>query len=260
MPKLDLQTLIRNNQPIYVRNRTGEYLDKQGPYVLEIREAGKQAYSIVIPATKYPFHLSAHVPAKLLSDSTEFYGALSKKILVLVDPDEAELALSDPIAQQVVDNAMRKFQPTKRVSAPPPELVTANNRNEGKNLTPPGADTGISGMPKNDMPLKVAESPDAQGATSEVSASVVQVVMDLNSDPDLREEKFLELAAMEGLTDDDFGYLLGNCQKFPKITQWARKELADLVGEDAVEDLEVEQAADRESGEAPRRRRKRRKK
>lgn len=254
----ELQQLIRENKPIYVRNRAGEYTGTKTPYILEIREAGKQAATVVIPATKYPFHLSAHVPAKLLADSTEFYSALSKRILILLDPAEAEREMEDPIAQKVVDAALRKFQPTRRTSKPPPELVTASNRREG--MRPPGADTGTSELPQGSpTPLKVAKNADAEGVNPDVNPTVIQIVMDLDRDSSLKEEKWLELAGMEDLTEDDYGYLLGNCQKFPKIVQLARTELAKLVGDEDAEEIEQEQAVAAETEQQPRRRRRKRK-
>lgn len=257
MAYIDLQELIQKGEPVYVRNKTGDFLNKAGPYILEIREAGKQAASVPIPATRFPFHLSAHVPAKLLGDSTEFYNALSRGILELVDPDVARREMSDPVAQKVVDQAMRKFQPTRRENRPPPELVTANNRRD-KEAAPPGADKGISGLPDGSKtPMKVAAPGDTEIEDADVNPTVLQIVMDLNSDMSLQEEKYLELVGMEDLTATDLGHLLANCKKATKIVQWARAELAGLVGEDEAAEVEAAQEveAELEDGPPPPRRR-----
>ena len=254
MAKLDVQELVRNNQPIYVYNRTGKYLEKQGPYVLEIRDGNRRAAQVIIPATKYPFLVSGHVPAKLLAESTEFYAALSKGILELADPDAARKIMESSIAQQVQEQALRRFQPVRRESKAPPEL-TPSNRTD---LRPSGADKGISGLPETSTPLVVAGARGEDGKDDElvedVNATVLQIVMDLNSDSALYEEKFLELAGMEGLTDLDYGYLLSNCKKFPKILQLAKAELANLVGDDGLAEIEAEQELD-DGNEKPTRRR-----
>lgn len=234
-----VQDLVKANKPIYVYNRTGEFQGKQGIYVLEIKESGKRAAQIPIPATRYPFLLSGHVPPRLLAESTEFYQALSRGILVLVDPQEAQKILEDPIAQQSVQNAMRKLQPTKRKQRTPPELMTSHNRDD---LVPPGADRGISGLPQaSPTPLQHATAQTDAG----VNPTIKQIVMDLETDPSLQKEKLLDLAGMEGLTEDDLGYLIGHCQDFSKILQWARTELASMIGEEEAADVEAEQQVER---------------
>jgi len=259
MNGLDLQELIRQNKPIYVMNKTGRYLNEPGPYVLEIKDSGnKRAAQVIIPATKYPFLVSAHVPAKLLADSTEFYSALSKGILELVDPDKAREVMQSPVAQKVQENALRKFQPVKRDNRNiPPELLGTGDRPDHR---PPGADRGISGLPQEQsMPLVVAETKGEEAdPDSDVSPRILQLVMDLQSDKDLYEEKFLDLDGMENLTALDYGYLLSNCRDFPKIVQLAKTALSDLVGEDGVEEIEAEQEIE-EAAPKSRKRRKRRK-
>jgi len=227
----DLQELIANGDPIYVLNRTGRYLEKQGPYILEFKEGGKRAHTVIVPATKFPFLLSGHVPPNLLAQSTELYAAFTKGILELMEPDAAQAEMEDPVAQKVVANAMRKFQPTTRKAKAPPELIGTDDRT---NRIPPGADKGISGIPETRSQLRVAES------ESGVNPTVEQIVMDLKSDPTLREEKYLELAGMEGLTQDDYGHVMVNLKKHKQILQWARTSLADMIGEDGVAAVEAD--------------------
>lgn len=231
----DLQEMIANGEPVYVLNRTGKYLEKQGPYILEFKEGGKRAHTVIVPATRFPFLLSGHVPPKLLAQSTELYAAFTKGILELMNPKDAKEEMEDPIAQKVVANAMRKFQPTTRTAKPPPELIGTDDQTS---RIPPGADKGISGIPEARTQLRVADS------ESGVNPTVEQIIMDLKSDPTLREEKYLELAGMEGLTQDDFGFILTRCKKFKKIQQWSRGELADLVGEKGVAEVAAEHALD----------------
>ncbi len=226
MPDLNVQDLVQDNQPIYVYNRTGQYLPQQGTYVLEIKDGNDRPVSVVIPATKYPFLLSAHVPAKLLADSPTFYSVLANGVLELVDPEEAQTIMRSPMAQQVQEQAMRKFQPVRRSAKKPGDLMQTK-RHGPENVRQP-----------NNTPLVVAAETRGEDAAQQgVNASVLQIAMDLQSDPSLHEEKFLELAGMEDLQDLDFGYLLQHCKDFPKILQFARKELASLVDdeEDAKE-------------------------
>jgi len=252
MSNLDVQELVRNNQPIYVKNCTGRYLESQGPYVLEIRDGNKRVAQIIIPATKYPFLVSGHVPAKLLAESTEFYAALSKGILELVDPDEARSIMSSTVAQQVQEQALRKFQPVRREARAPMEL-TPTAPVDHSNRRPPGADMGISTVPDSQVPLVVAGTAEGDKATERINPSVIQIVMDLQSDSSLYEEKFLDLAGMEGLTDLDLGYLLSNCKNYPKILQFAKSELASKVGNADEDDSEEEETT--EAPASPRKRR-----
>ena len=225
---LSVQDLVRANEPIYVLNRTGKYLPKQGTHVLVVKDQNNNPFSVQIPATKYPFLVSAYIPAKLLAESAEFYSAIAKGVLELVDPDDARAIMENPMAQQVQEQALKKFQPIVRhETAKPPELVHT------KSYGPDVANQQVSAP--NRAPLQVsAETRGDDLAQQGVDATVLQITMDLKSDPSLYEEKFLELAGIEGLTDLDFGYLLQHCKDFPKILQFARSELASLVeGEDA---------------------------
>ncbi|KKN41378.1 hypothetical protein LCGC14_0723990 [marine sediment metagenome] len=259
---LDIQELVRANKPIYVYNRASKYLNSASPYVLEMRDGNKRIAKVIIPATKYPFLLSGHVPAKLLAESTEFYAAVSKGILELVDPDKAKKIMENPTAQKVQEHALKKFQPVRRTANVPPEIMTNKNREDYR---PAGADKGISGLPEqsrqSSTPLVVAET-RGEGASGpgDVNASVLQIVMDLKSDKNLYEEKWLELDGMENLTDLDYGYLLNNCKEFPKILQLARTELANLVGDDTAAELEEEREIEEAAPTGKRRGRKRRKK
>lgn len=225
---IDLQELVQNNQPIYVMNQTGQFLEKPSTYVLEIKANNKRAFTVPIPATKFPFLLSAHVPPILLKDSTEFYEALTKGILRLISPDEAKKRLADPMAQQVVDAAMRRFQPTKRQTRKPPELKMANTPGVTESRVPPGANVGLSAgestvEPGPNLDLKLA-------STGDVNPSVIQICMDLASDKGLRDEKLMQLAGMPNLTEKDLGYVVSNCKEHAKVVQWARSELANLSG------------------------------
>lgn len=250
---LDLQELIRNNEPIYVMNRTGEFLKKQGPFILEIKDGNARAATVVIPATKFPFLISGHVPSKLLGESTEFYAALSKGILELVDPDEARETMKSDVAQKVQEAALRRFQPRRRVDKKPPEITTTPT-----DRRPPGSNPGISQVPENevnppDPMLKVADA--KSDATSDINPTVEVIVNDLKADADLYEEKYLELAGMEGLTENDYGYLMAECKQFAKIKQLARTELAKLAGEEAVDEAELEEEIEEVTPKQKRRRR-----
>jgi hypothetical protein len=228
---LNLRDLIRDNKPIYVKNCTGKFLEKQADHILEIRHEGKKSQQVIIPATKFPFHLSARVPATALASCSELFDAINRGILELVDPDDAKNIMKDPLAQKAEAHALRRFQPVKRESVVPPELKKFGH-------TPEGVDKGISEVPPDDVsfPLRVADTEE-----DDVKPAVVQILKDIKTDPALRDEKYLELVALPDLTEDDYGYVLVNCD-VAKIKQWARDEMVKLVGEDRVDELEAEQA------------------
>lgn len=231
----NLEELIRNNQPIYVYNRTGRFVTKQGVYVLEVRHEGKRTHQVHIPPTKYPFHLSAMVPADLLAKSTELFDAISKGVLELADPADARKVLEDPIAKKAQEHAMRQFQPTRRSEATAPQLVRYDknpDRSDGKPNTSVIDDASDT---KNVNPeLRLADA-----VADDVNVNVQAIVDAINSAPELKEEKYLELVALSDLKENDYGYVLANID-YSRIKQWARSELAAMVGEERAAEIEAD--------------------
>jgi hypothetical protein len=226
---------MKDDQPIYVINRTGKYIkDKQGrphttEYVLELHKANGRSSRIVIPATKFPYLLSNVVPASMLRESPEFLTLVERGILELVPADRARELLSDPMARQAMDHAMRRLQPTVHQPIVPKDIAKLQKRQE-EDLE----DEDIDQKRPQDPILQLAPADDDD---ADVSIAIKSIVTDLDNDPSLKDEKLLELYNMDGLTDDDLGFLMANCRA-GNIKRWARDELAKRVGEESANELE----------------------
>lgn len=234
----NLEELIRTNQPIYVYNRTGKFVTKQGVYVLEVRHGGKRTHQVHIPPTKYPFHLSAAVPADLLAHSTELFEAISKGVLELADPAVAKKVMEDPVAKKAQEHAMRQFQPVRRNDAQAPTVAYAKDMDKDRPHNKP--DAPIINATDEDTGNVNPELKMADAIEDDVNPDVHMIVEAINSDPKLKDEKFLELVALSELTEADYGFVLANVEP-QRIRQWARSELAKMVGEERAAEIEAEQ-------------------
>jgi len=83
---MDLDDLIRDNKPIYVRNRT----KPKGSIALTIFGENSRPIPLEIPNTWIPICVSATIPLKFLANSTDFRRMLDKGLIELVDPKTAK--------------------------------------------------------------------------------------------------------------------------------------------------------------------------
>lgn len=250
----ELQQLIKENKPIYVRNRTGTILGEPHPYHLEIRGDNNDKYSIVVPAVRYPF-LIANVPGELLARSIDLLKALQKKALELVDPDKAKKELMDPLAQATIDQALSRFgrdyaapraQPTfsTRTAQPGHSVAMQPRTATDRNVLQP---EGVTDGPQQPQPLTTADQ--------DIRPNIIQLCMDLARNPDLRDDVFLELNGKEpeSFNQEELGYIINKCREHSKITQWAKKLLAERYDDDGVE-AELSEPSDKQKGQRSSRR------
>jgi hypothetical protein len=251
---VNLQELLEQNAPIYVYNRAGRKIGKDAsPYVLEVKDTNGRSFSVTIPAeaSKYPFLVSNRIPHKILLESMEFRSATRRGgPLELVAPEKAKKAMQDPMAQKVIDAALKRQE--GRFSVQAPNIgVREGQRSQVSGPTPPPQ------MHSAEAQMQAAKA-EMQVAKQDVSNKVKQLVMDLNRSPDLKDDILMQLAGMDedAITEYDIGYILNQCNsaKYPRIASWAKNELAKRVGQDAgyieesddPDDTEVVETADEE--------------
>ena len=260
----DIQELLQDEKvPIYVRNHAGRFIQDQkgrptnSTFVLQIETESGKSKPVSIPATKYPYCLSNHVPRKLLADSYAFFDAVQRGILELVDPDQAKRELASPQAQRAQAAAMAALQPRTRRASPMPHVDPGND-----SRMPPGAPVGISagktmtgeGLGDGSEMLKMADADDG------VNPTIKQIVADLHADPDLADELLDRLVGLSYLTAADLGYIMSNCKDFRRVISWAKSELAAMSGEEGEDYDESDQDESDQAEAAPRKKRRKRKK
>ena len=233
---INLTQLIEEGQPIYVYNRTGNILEQQSPFILEIKDNNGKAWPVPIPATKYPFLISGHVPPSVLAESMEIRNAIRKGILELVDPEEGDRIMQDPSVQKAMAATMRRFQPTTRRNTQP----SKDEDSYAERYLPPNVDVSASydarseeviNKLKQDAPLKVADTSNREAAVTENDTEVLpkisQIVWDANRLPDNAEDAIVELSSLE-LTSNDFGYIIKEAE-VSTLKSWAKAELAKIA-------------------------------
>lgn len=227
---LDLQNLIAEGKPIYVRNKVGNILREPSPYHLEIRGEGGDKISVIIPAVRYPY-LIANVPRELLAKSVDFSKALQTGALVLVDPDKARKEMEDPLAQATIDQALTRFG--RDYSAPRAQTALSARAAQ------PGQAAAMQPRTASDHTADTAQPTDTKmlAKDQDINSRIIQLCMDLESDPELRDDIFLEFNGMEpdSFSAEDLGHIITKCHAHTKITQWAKKLLADMHDVDSAE-------------------------
>lgn len=228
--QINVHDLVQQNQPIYVYNNTGEFMEDNKPstHILTIKYGDGRIQAVTVPkeAAKYPFLLSAVVPPKALAESSDFNNACFRRVLIIADPDAARKVMEQPLPQEVMERAVARFQPQVRVARPMPDVIAGNAP------TQPAPDAN-GPLTLDQIPLHKAASPDT------VDPTVRQIVMDVKSDPSIARDKMLALEGLQ-LSKADYGYVMTECHDISVLVNWARTGLAELVGEDAVVQIEAD--------------------
>jgi len=236
---LDINRLIEEGKPVFVYNRTNRILDHYSPFVLILKDAHGKPFPVPIPATKFPFLLSGTVPPDILANSMELHDAIRKGILELVDPEEGERIMNDPMAQKAMERAMRRFQSRRKPDGN--DNDTSSKRSEyAERYIPPYVETStdfsqsdeinaVLGEKAKEAPLKVAGSktPETLSTEAEIRPKISQIIWDVNKDPDLAGDAIVDLAAMD-LTVDDLGYIINEAE-VKSVVSWAKAELAKIT-------------------------------
>jgi len=200
MNKPNLNQLLKDEAPIYICNNT----NPRGNIVLTfLVSGGRQSKTLIVPPSRFPVAVHDQVPHSVLKDSLEFREYLTKKILVLVDEEQALRELAHPDAKAEIALATRsKFAMD--------EAAEDDVNDEGS------ADSGITDdvSRKINPKLTINIYPRVMGIVSELNigdTGVTDAMTELNS-----------LAAM--LEKKDYDYIIAKCDK-KRIADWAKRQV-----------------------------------
>ena len=184
---------------------------------------------MIIPV-RFPFLIS-NISPELLSKSVDFAKALQTGALVLMDPEEARKELEDPLAQKAIDKALERFG---RNYVPP--------RAQPVNLTTRAVKQGqpVAVQPRHaadrEALARDGQLTDAEVLSEEndIDRSIIQLCLDLEANPDLRDDVFLELHGrdQDSYSREELGYIIRKCTTHSKIVQWAKNLLSEQYDDD----------------------------
>jgi len=217
----NIQQMLDDGQRIFVRNRTGRFQDKQGVWILQVRDRDGNGRPIEIPATRFPFELTGRMPHSALAECQDLYDALDRRCLELVDEETAlaELNADGGLGHQVINQNVRRFQPTRRKIA--------------------NVQDAANGVEQEPDPNEFADSEEEEIVQMldkdelDINPKIRQICEDIAQDEEVWEEKWIELRGMEPeeISDDDLGYLMTQVGN-KRILEWAKSELASRQDEE----------------------------
>jgi hypothetical protein len=97
--RLTIESLVRDGKNVYVKNNTRP----KGHIVIQMVLPNGSTHPIVIPRTHLPICLNDFVSSDVIMQSHDLRQYLSKQVIVLVEPEVAEAALSDPEAKEELE-------------------------------------------------------------------------------------------------------------------------------------------------------------
>jgi hypothetical protein len=205
-----LDDLISDKKPIYVRNKT----KPRGRVDITFADPGtRRVISVTVPRTLLPICISEEVPSEAIANSTDFRRFLGKRILELVDPEDAEELLSSSDAQE----ELRALKESEFSTDAPvtkdqkhPGVANEGNMNEGD-----------PGMFDNSF--------EAESAL--INPRVLQITASLATEDTGVRQAMQELRAMEDqLGEIECSYIIANGPD-GQIRQFAQKVMSNLTTE-----------------------------
>jgi len=183
MPTLD--EILNSDSPVYVINNTKD----RGRVLISFADpATGRVQSVPIPVTWIPICISDLVPRDLLKASIDFRNFITRGILKLVDPEEAQRILATPEAQE----ELRRLYSSQYAKS--------------------GADAPVA-------------TPEVADEGDEVSPKVQDIVLRLESGSLTPGEAVGTLRSLApSLTKTDLSFLVANAAS-DKVRSWAEQEL-----------------------------------
>ncbi len=213
MAPLDLDTLLREQQPIFVANQT----KPKGILVINFPD-GTYNVPVTLPKTGHPFNLSARVPADFLGRSLELRRFLSRGLVTLVNPKSALKLLEDPeVAEELKEAEERTYTHGRSSVKEEPEAIKKSKEVENAFKTL---------MSRNDDSVVEASADEEEEVPLNLRAKVtVQRFLD----KDLKvSEALSDLKAISTeLSPADFQYIQSQVPT-GRIGKWVRSKVEKL--------------------------------
>jgi len=206
-PQLD--RLLKDEKPIYVRNQT----NPRGQIVITFHDtASGKTIAVHIPRTTLPWCVSDYVPSTVIDASHDFRRFITKGIVELLDPADAQEELQGEDAKE--------------------EMAELNASSRSHGLSP-YSNLAKKAKVEDEDAMKFEGMTDEFGGTQTqvgaVAPRVMSTIINVDSKTMGVRQAMRELRGMEDqLTEEDLAYILSESKRGGKIHEYASKKLAEI--------------------------------
>lgn len=207
---LDLDELLENNEKVYVRNNA---LKSHLLVIVQMKDRAGKNRALKVPPTHFPICVSTQFSKDMIRESSDLRDALSKGVLALVDPKDAEAELKHPDAK----DELKSYSISVYADSAPNNAVrdTMERLKDQSNPVVDAADVlGQSTLPQD-------------GITPRIQALVSSLVSKEKNSKDI----LVQLKRLKAtLSSSDLTYIIAQCSHEAQVREFAESALAELSG------------------------------
>lgn len=208
---LDLDELLESGEKIYVRNNA---LKSNLLLIVQMEDRTGRKRPLKIPPTRFPVCVSTQFSKDMIRESSDLRDALSKGVIVLMEPKEAEALLSHDDAKE----EMKSYAMSVYADSAPANAVRDNMQRLKQESNPVMDAADVLGG-HGDLP--------GEEVTPRVKALISSLVNKEKSSKDI----LVQLKRLkETFTETDLTYIIRECEKETQVREFAESALADLSG------------------------------
>jgi len=206
---VDLDELLEQKQKIYVRSNT---VKSNILLVVQMEDKAGRKHPLRIPPSRFPVSVSSQFSNDVIRESSDLRTMLSKGVLILMDPKEAEAILKTPEAKE----ELKTFSMSVFADSAPTNVVRDNMERLKKASTP------------------VTDAADVLGGGTDdneemASPRVQALVASLTNKEKTSKETLTQLKRLKGnLSEADLTYVIKACSAESQIREFAESSLAEL--------------------------------
>jgi hypothetical protein len=210
MSKLSLDTLLDNNQPIYVQNNA---LKAQLLLIIQMKDKHGKNDSLKLPPVDLPVNISEQFSRDSIRESTDLKKVLHNGTVILVDPVVA--------AKRLATKEAREQQKALSLSVYADAAPSNTVRDTMERLTKKNSNSTV--VNSADV-LKKGTLPNDQ-----VSLKIRGVIASFESKEKTSKDTLAKLKQMKpALTEADLTFVIGQCRSEVTIREFAEQALAEL--------------------------------
>ena len=209
MKKLDLDDLLDNKKPVYVRNNA---LKTQLLLVVTLRDKTGRNQTLKVPPTDLPINITAQFSSDAIRESTDIRRLLFNQTLVLVDPEAALKQLSTRDAK----DQLKALSLSVYADSAPNNAVRDNLERLNKKSQSPV-------LSASDVLNQKSSTNDA------INLKIKGLIVSFQSKEKSSKDTLLQLKRMKSiLTEADLTFIISQCKTETTIREFAEAALAEL--------------------------------
>lgn len=207
---IDLDDLLDTNNKVYVRNNA---LRSNLLVIVQMEDRSGRKRALKVPPTRFPICISTQFSKEMIRESSDLRDALSRGVLVLVEPTlaEKELKHSDALEE------MKSFAMSVYADSAPDNAVRDNMQRLKEQSNQSSVMNATDVLAKNSL------------SEDKVSPRIQALVASLVSKEKPSKETLVQLKRLKSaLTQSELTYIIRECDKETQIREFAETALAEL--------------------------------